>query len=73
MSLLFIQLLSGLPNVMFLFLVASGCGIGSCGVPRPSLAPYFRGIRAQGRVTAAGARSAVHNHLFLPERTELRN
>ena len=24
------------------------CGIGCCGVPRPSLAPYVRGIRAQG-------------------------
>ena len=26
-----------------------GCGIGSCGVPRPSLGGYVRGIRAQGR------------------------
>ena len=31
-----------------------GCGIGSCGVPRPSLGGYVRGTGATARATAAG-------------------
>jgi hypothetical protein len=33
------------------------CGIGSCGVPRPSLAPYVTGTGATKGVPAAGGRS----------------
>jgi hypothetical protein len=32
------------------------CGIGSCGVPRPSLGGYVTGTGATDAVTAAGRR-----------------
>lgn len=34
-----------------------GCGIGSCGVPRPSLGGHVTGTGPMDRVTAAGGRS----------------
>jgi len=34
-----------------------GCGIGSCGVPRPSLAHYVTGMGPMDGATAAGGRS----------------
>ena len=34
-----------------------GCGIGSCGVPRPSLAHYVAGMGPMDGATAAGGRS----------------
>lgn len=35
------------------------CGIGSCGVPRPRLAPYVPGTGPMDRVTAAETLSTI--------------
>src|SRR6266446_6537897 len=45
----------------------SGCGIGSCGVPRPSLAAYVTGMGPTDGATAAGGHGPQGNPVQFPD------